>query len=431
VELFFHNGATGDTVQLTNSPTETPEFEGISGSSVFWSVYDAKTSQRTLYVYNGKSKKIEVLTRNFTANGGLEVNKAGSPDAYWTEGGDFLSAKSIFFYDGVTGKSTELAGSTTSSFARVVKIEEDGILWKNLDKNGSGSTLFFYNKANRQTKQLASYAAGFVVADSPSKIKGSNVFWSFQEAPEGSGAFKNFFYNGTTNKISQLPAELRPVDIYDMGGNNIVYKRFDGTDYELFLFNSTNGETIPLTGNVSNIVNESFVGVSDSTVFWLSREQLFTYNISTRERKLLGRFKVSSDDDDIQVDGSNIAWVGSIAPENSNVVMDRVFFYNGTTGQTAQLDTSKLEKLDGSNIISSASDLFFYNGLTGQMNQLNRNRAIFRAIRGSNIAWTEDGEGLTQKLFYSNSSFSGNDQFSFNITDGTNQVGGALTIKIN
>ena len=328
-KVLFYNGATGTTTPLTDS-SKISAPAGISGTNVIWSTVSSTP----------------------------------------------VSAQA-FFYDGKTGKPTQITGNTTSSNPQITKadialsVSGSKSVLESLD--GTSYAIFLYDGATGKTTRLSTPNTN----NSLARISGSNVVWtSYDSNNKPVGVF---FYNGTTGVTTQVANNDKGVIAAGISGSNIVLASSDGSDDEIFFYNGTTGITTQLTNNDTN---DFAVGISGSNVVWNgvvgNNFAVFSYNLTTGKTTQVT--DGSTNDMAVGVSDSNIVWNRQVGTNST------VFFYNGTTATPIT---------DG-NAVDIAS-----------------------GISGSNVVWSRSSNNASQ-IFSANLATS--DQFSFTVADGLGGV---------
>lgn len=264
------------------------------------------------------------------------------------------------------------------------------------------------------------------------QMQGSNVVWSSGL----DGDRKVFFYNGSEtiqltddDKVNGFPQQDNgkvvwsgtsgsrepEISLYDgnevtilgnglsprIDGDNVVWERWDGNDFEIVLYNGS--ETIQLTDNNAfdslkwidgdNIVYTNSVTSNSS----LESLELFFYN---------GSEAVRLTDNDVQenfpiVKGDNVVW------STGEGEGEELFLYNGS--ETIQLTNNDVPEssyhIDGNNIVwlsgtGVEAEIFLYDG--NETTQLTDNNAIgasFLDVNEGKIVWSNNQPGENFEVF--------------------------------
>ncbi|TPX27126.1 TolB family protein [Cylindrospermopsis raciborskii] len=165
-----------ETIQLTNNSYDD-EGPSISGNKVAWSQWDGSTYQ--VYYYDGAN----IIPLTDTYFGGQHVKISGD-NIVWRSSG-FYGVSDIYLYN---GKSTiELSdNSYKTNYNGNPQISGNSVIWP------SGNEIYLYN--------------------------GANVI----QLPKNDSEKRNTYKDVLDPQIS---------------GNNVIWSGWDGTDYEIYLYN--------------------------------------------------------------------------------------------------------------------------------------------------------------------------------------------------
>jgi hypothetical protein len=333
-----------------------------------------------------------------------------------------------FFYNGTTGATIPLRTNNTSSEI-VLGVSGSNAVWNGIDTSNGDVEVFFYNGATDTSTQLTNNQVDEIAVG----ISGNNVVWN---TFDGSAITRAFFYNGNTGRIAQLS---HPNSVSDqaiaVSGDNIVWSGFDGNDLEVFLYNRTTNTSIQLTNNSIDDIPESISGVN---VIWnslVSRtlSDAFFYNGSTGQIAQLTT-PGSTNESVGFVSGNSVVWNAEVNGSSE------IFLYDATTNTSRQLTNNRTTNdaafaLSGSNVVygsavGNSTQLFFYNGSTGATTVLNdpATPAIFGGLSDFNLALTVSDGTDSEVFLYNLRNFVAADRFSFNLSD---KAGGTVAGTFN
>lgn len=279
----------------------------ISGSNVTWHGDPA-----AVLLYDGTAT-IQ-LSNNATGKSAI----SGS-NAVWSgfDGSDY----EVFLYNIDTGVTTQLTDNSWSDVSP--QISGSHVVWVHCDS--VGCEVFLHNIDTVVTTQLTYDATG----KQWPRNSGSNVVWTNRICSEGTCLVAEFFYDGDTQSIIQL-SDYHPEGPYGFGdpqisGSNVVWRSWDGNDYEIFLYDGSTGTTIQLTNNTEM---DTVPQISGSSVVWCNMEigpgavtTILLYDGATT-------IPLTDEGDDPwgpQISGSNVVWLNWDGNDGD------IFLYDGTT----------------------------------------------------------------------------------------------------
>jgi Tol biopolymer transport system component len=199
-----------------------------------------------------------------------------------------------------------------------------------------------------------------------------------------------------------------------ISGANALLNSFDGTDFEVSIYNGTTNTTKVLTNNG---VDDFASGISGGNAVWTSYDssqtpKSFFYNGTTNTITPLVTPGLTSSDVGLApvIIGSNVIWTGV-----SNFLFFQqldLFFYNSTTNTVSQLTNDTIveaavgasgsyavfNELDAATLQST--EVFLYNATTGTATQLSNNSGSNSAIgiSGTKVYWN-GSDGHDYEIF--------------------------------
>jgi len=228
------------------------------------------------------------------------------------------------------------------------------------------------------------------------QVSGSNVVW---QGWDGS-SYEVFLYDGSTT--TQLTDSGYNDNAPEVSGSNVVWYGADGTDTEIFLYDGST--TTQLTDNA---YGDWYPQVSGSNVVWQGWDgndwEIFVYDGSTTTQLTDNGYN----DLDPQVSGSNAVWRGWDGNDNE------VFLYDGST--TTQLTDNGYDDLapqvSGSNVVwvgycgGGLGTIFLYDGSTTTQLGDNGCYDTHPQVSGSNVVWEgQDPSDYDSEIFLYNGS---------------------------
>jgi hypothetical protein len=333
-EIFFYNGATGQTRQITSNTVDDVNPQ-ISGSDIVWQRGSGTNTK--LFFYDGATGAIKPLSED-----GAFADKQPSISSFnskttiaWQR--DFTDDSDIKIYIGSLDETLSLLGGNDRN--PLVSGANVAFERRNLNRPNLGG-IYLYNTevrslipvvVNTQTKLTA--------------ISGDTIVWEqFLPATQ-----ERDVYYATVGEISETIAQNSDYDDFAalVSGSHIVFTR-----------------------------NQLSSDAADG---------LYLFNIQTKSLKRLSN---SAADVATSISGSNVVW------QRSNGNQSNIFFYDGTLDRTVPLtnndagsglDSSMNHRhptLSGANVVwqsgagTTFNQLFFYNG------NATRDRFNFRVSDG-------------------------------------------------
>ena len=327
---------------------------------------------------------------------GRSGNTSSSLTVNYTIGGTATNGTD---YGSLSGTVTFAAGSATATVA--VNPINDNLYEGNETVTLTLAAATTYTIGTNSTATLTITDDDLVVTqltnnsidDSQPAISGNNVVWRGWDGTDYN--YKIFFYNGTST--TQLTNNYRDNYGPKISGNNIVWYGYDGTDYEIFFYNGTS--TTQLTNNTTNDFSPAISG--NSVVWWGydgNDNEIFFYN-GTSTTQLTNN---NRDDLGPQISGNNVVWYGW------DGIDSEIYFYNGTS--TTQLTNNSRDdyypQISGNNVVwwgydGADYEIFFYNG-TSTTQLTNNNRDDYGPqISGNNVVW-RGLDGTDNEIFFYN-----------------------------
>ena len=193
---------------------------------------------------------------------GRSGNTSSSLTVNYTIGGTATNGTD---YGSLSGTVTFAAGSATATVA--VNPINDNLYEGNETVTLTLAAATTYTIGTNSTATLTITDDDLVVTqltnnsidDSQPAISGNNVVWRGWDGTDYN--YKIFFYNGTST--TQLTNNYRDNYGPKISGNNIVWYGYDGTDYEIFFYNGIS--TIQLTNNSRD---DRDPAISGNNVVW-------------------------------------------------------------------------------------------------------------------------------------------------------------------
>jgi pimeloyl-ACP methyl ester carboxylesterase len=235
-------------------------------------------------------------------------------------------------------------------------------------------------------------------------ISGNNVAYVVEENNQLSW----FLYNGTTGK----PQKMLTSDFsfgnsgQRVSGSNVyIEPKYWRSDERILLFNGRSNKLLEITSEQGS----SIIGVDESNAFLLGRNGLFFYNGTTEKTTQLEGKSLFEGKDLKRIESSSVQKYSG-----SNTVLlagEGLVFFNGTTEQfTRVTDKGSFGAISGTNVVWSQSStpaareksLFLFDGKTGISTKLTDKFSSGAYIEGSKVVWLEF-DGKDEDLFYYNS----------------------------
>ncbi|MHC4499840.1 MAG: proprotein convertase P-domain-containing protein, partial [Planctomycetota bacterium] len=223
--------------------------------------------------------------------------------------------------------------------------------------------------------------------DGKHQISGSNVVWEGYDGTD----YEIFLYNATTATTIQITNNSRDDLDPQIHGSNVVWKGYDGTDYEIFLYDVTTATTTKITNNNSD---DEYPQLYNSNVVWHSYDEsdaeIFLHDASTATTTQI------TDDDNYdmipQIHGSYVVW------ESHDGADSEIVLYNITTAATSRITNNGYEDwyphIHGSSVVWQGQDgsdmeIFLHDITTATTTKLtnNGNSDLYPFSYGPNVVW--------------------------------------------
>lgn len=208
-------------------------------------------------------------------------------------------------------------------------------------------------------------------------LDGNNLVWRGYDGRD----WEIYRYNGTS--VTQITNDNIDQDTPQVSGSNIVWQGWDGTE-EIYLYNGTT--TINLSNNTNYYDNTP--SLSGNRVVWSSNvgdgtdDEIFYYNGTTT----VNLSNNAVNDRNAKISGTNIVW------ERYDAVGGdwELVFYNGTTTTQLTNDTVNVDNyaIDGNKVVwSIGSQVWLYNGSTTTQIANDKDTYNTLSISGNNVVW--------------------------------------------
>lgn len=193
---------------------------------------------------------------------------------------------------------------------------------------------------------------------------------------------------------------------YDVDSGNVVWTQFDGNDYEVYLYKSSDGTTSQITDNT---ISETYLKIDGNYLVWVgctavpcSSNEIVVYNITTGTTTQITHN--TYDDTAPEINDGYIGWIGQTNSEYD------VFLYNIATSTTTQASsTGRVSPPDIDNNLAVWSyndgndyEISLYNITTGVVQQLTDNETHEQnaQIGDGKIVWVSDAGATAQIVLY-------------------------------
>ena len=311
-EIFFHQGSTGKTMQITSNSVDDLNPK-ISGSDIVWQQGTGNNTK--ILLYRGATGKIQTLSdEGLFADKNPRISQfANSPIVVWQR--DFNDDSDIKVYIGSSDANLTLTGSNdTNPFVSGSYVAFER---RNFNNPNSGGIYRYDIETGMSIPVINS------TQTSLKGISGSMIVWErfFPATQERDVSY------AMVGETSQTIAQNTDYDDFAplISGSNIVFTR-----------NQLSGD---------------------------AEDGLYLFNMQTQSLKRLSK---SALDGATSISGSNVVW------QRSNGNQSSIFFYNGSLDKTVPLTSDSLNHrnpaVSGANVVwqsgtgESANQLFFYNG---------------------------------------------------------------------
>jgi beta propeller repeat protein len=264
----------------------------------------------------------------------------------------------------------------------------------------------------------------------PARIFGSNIVW---ESFDGSD-YEIYLYNTDTAQMTQVTDNA--ISDYDpyVSESYVVWYGFDGSDYEVYLYEI---ETAQITQITNNSYEDRDACVSDSYVVWRGKKSgnfdIFLYDIGTAATTQLTN--TMFDDFNCRVSGSNVVWYGL----NMTSYYFDIYLYKPQTSELINVTNNSHDdfapEVSDSGITwyghdGSDYEIFMYDIQSGQTYQLSDNTYgdYEPKISGRNVVWY-GSDGSDMEIFFAGPV--GDIEVSFDSYDfGEVDIGTSVTVAL-
>jgi Cadherin-like len=358
----------------------TPQF---SVSNAAW------IESRNVFFYNDSTQS----TTNI-GNNASKVLLSGS-NVFW-EGYDATNRKEIYLYNAVTNSTTQLTKNELDDSLN--QVFGSNVVW------ASGGDTFLYDVTMSKTTKVSDAELSLLTLPNL-KISDNNLLLKTSENKSNT----LLFYSGMTDEITQVVRTTKEIDEFHISGSNLLWKLREGygeeRSTELFFYDGTTGETTQLT---KDRVARSFL--LNQNPFWEASDgndqEIFFYDASTGTTQQLTSNTTKDSLEDISfsnITENNVVWIGF----DLEFFAEQIFFYEGITGRTTQVTNN--EKRSNIDTVSVSDDRIIWS-----TSEEAKQTALLLPKTKRSIFLTS----LKEK----------NDRFSFNVSDGANQIDGTFTL---
>ncbi|BAY27535.1 hemolysin-type calcium-binding region [Calothrix sp. NIES-2100] len=285
-------------------------------------------------------------------------------------------------------------------------ISGNSIVWYDYSSYTSSNEIFFYNGISGGTP-IELRNIGYSSDNINPQISGNNVVWQGYDGSD----YEIFLYNSSSaSKPIKLTNNYNSDTSPQISGNNIVWHGYDGSDYEIFFYNSSSGGApIPITNN--NYADYT-PQISGNNVVWYGYDgndyEIFFYNASSGGVPIQ-LTNNNYDDTSPQISGDNVVWY--VYDGNDS----EIFFYNNSSGIIQLTNNNYYDnspQISGNNVVWYGYDgndyeIFLYNSSYGGVPiQLTNNNYddYSPQISGNNVVWYAYDGGDSEIFFYNGSS---------------------------
>ena len=318
-EVYFYNGTTGVTTQLTSNSREDTEVQ-ISGNTVVWSAVYSSTDTDIQYSVNGAAP---VTVNNSASFDDFSPQISGNSIAFKRNdnSGTNVAGDGVYLYDIGTGVTTQVNGSVESVYS--IGVSGANVVWErgfgsesDIQYKLGGSTIQSVN-GSTSLDDYSPLISGSYIAFKRNDLSGSNV--------AGDGIY---LYNTSTLTTTQLSTGTEDIYLGGLSGNNVVWQRFYTSGSEGDIFYSLNGSTAVNTINTSTAFDDYSPRISGTNIAFVrddksgtSNDGVHLFNASTSS---ITHLSANASDAIGGIDGQNLAW-------RSGSSSAQAFFYDGTT----------------------------------------------------------------------------------------------------
>ena len=233
------------------------------------------------------------------------------------------------------------------------------------------------------------------ITEMSSDISGSNIVWQARNLDTSEDHV--FLYDGqTTRQLSDTPEGGRHPAV---DGSNVVWEGWDGSDYEIFLWDGTSTTQITnnhfATGDL-RVPSDIWADISGSNVVWQGWRrtdwQVFLWNGDQTIQLSSG----TADNERVRVSGDSAAWRGHDGHDNE------IFLWSN--GQVTQLTNDAISQ--GGPVISVSNvawwgegGICLYDGSNTSFISVPSTQNLGLGISGDNMAW-QGWDGNDFEVFF-------------------------------
>jgi Calx-beta domain/RTX calcium-binding nonapeptide repeat (4 copies) len=255
-EIYFYNGTTKTTTQLSNNTVDDLDYQ-IDGNRVVWRQWDTVNSDYEIYYFNGTTTTR--LTNNDNYDYGPNIS---GTNVTWNGYDNATGSWRVFFYNGTT--TTTIAHSSITS-GTIPFISGTNIAWIGTDTVGGDPDIFRWNGT------AVSNISNNTLQDQDVQISGNNVVWRAYDSSIGGNTYEIYFYNGTS--VTQLTTNNTITESApQISGSNVVWE----SNGKIFLYNGTT--TTQISSSFDSASNPL---ISGNNVSWTQGQNIYLYNGTT------------------------------------------------------------------------------------------------------------------------------------------------------
>jgi hypothetical protein len=259
-EIYFYNGTTKVTTQITNNAVEDIDYQ-IDGNRVVWRQFDTVNSDYEIYLYDATpaTPTITRLTNNDHNDYGPSI--AGTSIA-WNGYDNPTGSWRMFFYNVTTATTTTVAHNSIQP-GTIPFVSGSNIAWIGTDLVGGDQDIFRWNGST------VTNISNNALVDSDVQISGNNLVWRAYNSTVGDD-WEIYFFNGTT--VTQLTNNIYNESAPQISGSNVTWE----SDGKIYLYNGTTTTQIS-----SSFASASNPFISGNNVTWNQYNIVYLYNGTT------------------------------------------------------------------------------------------------------------------------------------------------------
>jgi len=259
-EIYFYNGTTKVTTQITNNAVEDFDYQ-IDGNRVVWRQLDTVNNDYEIYLYDATpaTPTITRLTNNDNSDYGPSI--AGTSIA-WNGYDNPTGSWRMFFYNITTATTTTVAHNSIQP-GTIPFVSGSNIAWIGTDLVGGDQDIFRWNGST------VTNISNNALVDSDVQISGNNLVWRSYNSTVGDD-WEIYFFNGTT--VTQLTNNIYNESAPQISGSNVTWE----SDGKIYLYNGTTTTQIS-----SSFASASNPFISGNNVTWNQYNIVYLYNGTT------------------------------------------------------------------------------------------------------------------------------------------------------